>query len=352
MNKHFKNKIDKIRNEFHNGSIDSIEILGKLIDKPKTTFEIPTIQYEEAYKIIIITKMKLSMLSEMDDITTKIIKMIPKVTAMYMTHLINAVVISSKYPRKLKISRILPILKPGKVNNNPDGYRPISNLSVIDKIIQEWIKTNMQRYFEDNKILINKHHRGCEDYSTNTAKALIDYHIEKGMEKCPISMLISTDMSAAFGTVDHCIPLRKLKFYGVRNRSLNLFKSFLSDRINYIELEGFNSEPIPADPCSVIQGSKLSGLLFLIYVNEVPNIHKLIEDKNLMRNMIGETIEPKGNIEHETENFVDDSASVVSFDDEEDAQPYAEIFIKLLVKFYSINRLKINKLSSTSLTML
>ena len=36
-----------------------------------------------------------------------------------------------------------------------------------------------------------------------------------------------------------------------------------------MELEGFNSVPIPADPCSVVQGSKLSGLLFLIYINDM-----------------------------------------------------------------------------------
>merc|ERR1711954_312632 len=145
----------------------------------------------------------------MDDITSKMIKMIPKVTAMYMTHLINAVIITAKYPSILKISRILPILKPGKVKFNPEGYRPISNLSVIDKIIQEWIKVNTMKYFEENKILTNKHHGGRENSSTNTAKALIDYYIEKGMEKCPINMLILTDMSAAFDTVDHQILLRK-----------------------------------------------------------------------------------------------------------------------------------------------
>ena len=59
--------------------------------------------------------------------------------------------------------------------------------------------------------------------------------------------------------------------------------------------------------------------------------------------MLGETIEPKGDINHETENFVDDSASIVSFEKEEDAKPYAETFIKLLVEFYAINHLKINK---------
>ena len=202
-----------IREKSTDSNIDPIEILGKLIKKPDKKFALPKISYEETYKIIL--KMKLSGSSGLDEIDSKIIKMVPKVTAMMMTHLINSIITTGIYPDILKISRILPILKPGKAKSEEGSYRPINNLSVFDKIIQEWIKINLVNYFEDNKILINNHHWGRTNFSTVTAKSMIDYYLGKGSENNKFTAMINTDMSSAFDTVDHNILLRKLKFYRI-----------------------------------------------------------------------------------------------------------------------------------------
>ena len=135
MNKHFSDKITKIRDEFEHSNVDPIEVLSKVVEKPVTELTIPRITYSECYDIV--SKMKLSGSSGMDGINSRILRTVPKITALLMPHLINRIIETSTYPDILKVSRILPILKPEKVKTNPDSYRPICNLSVFDKIIQE-----------------------------------------------------------------------------------------------------------------------------------------------------------------------------------------------------------------------
>ena len=72
-------------------------------------------------------------------------------------------------------------------------------------------------------------------------------------------------MSKAFDTLDHEILLQKLSFYGVQNTSLNLFKSYLSERSQFVSIGG-TSSPLRTINTGVPQGSILGPLLFIIYM--------------------------------------------------------------------------------------
>ena len=85
----------------------------------------------------------------------------------------------------------------------------------------------------------------------------------------PISIFM--DLSKAFDTLDHDILLGKLRYYGINGTSLDWFRSYLSNRKQYVEINNERSSCLDIKT-GVPQGSILGPLLFLIFMNDKPNV--------------------------------------------------------------------------------
>ena len=95
-------------------------------------------------------------------------------------------------------------------------------------------------------------------YLTNLRKDIRDENIGCG---------VFVDLLKAFDTVDRQTLLAKLSHYGILGASNDWFKSYLSNRNQYVSINRYKSD-LAAINCRVPQGSALRLLLFLLYIND------------------------------------------------------------------------------------
>ena len=88
------------------------------------------------------------------------------------------------------------------------------------------------------------------------------------MDNNETPIYIFLDLSKAFDTIDHNILLDKLKYYGLDDTAINLFRSYLNNRYQYVQIENAKSQLLEINT-GVPQGSILGPLLFIIYINDI-----------------------------------------------------------------------------------
>ena len=336
---HFINKLVTIRSKFTPHQVTHTQILEHLIKKPKSKFILPHITIKQTKRLI--RNMKSSNSTGHDLSSIKIYKMINSRISPHITHLINSIINTGVYPKILKISRITPIKKPDKPDDYIDSYRPINNLASLEKIVEQHIKMHLEAYLCTNNIILKYHHGSRKFHGTNTAITHITNEINTNYENNLITATVATDLSAAFDTIDNVKLLDKLKFYGIQGSELVIFKSFLSERTQYVAIDTFTSDTMDCPPCSVVQGSKLSAVLYTIYTNEIPLLHTLMS-QDIYYALTNTPTPIVNDIKHTTINYVDDSTSTISSKSASELQTYLSHFYKLLESYYNINYLKIN----------
>ena len=244
----FFNKIKSIREEVNSGHTGStpMDILSFTLpshqskqctqgDNIKSDFSFQKVTISQVYKVI--NESKKTNSTGHDRLSMRTINEMPQVMAIFITHLFNTIIDSRKFPESLKITKIFPLKKQGKDSLETSSYRPIANLSVVEKIVEELMKRQIDDFFEEAGTIPKEHHGGRKHHSTATAKTIIDYNAGKAIEEKKTACMITTDLTAAYDTVDHGILIQKLQHHGFSDQAAEILKSFLGDRQYFVEVE-------------------------------------------------------------------------------------------------------------------
>ena len=126
-------------------------------------------------------------------------------------------------------------------------------------------------------------------------------------------------MSKAFDTIDHFTLLSKMEYYGIRGDALDIFTSYLTNRQQFVEIGTRRYQLRKSLDCSVIEESKLSGLLYTLYTNEIPQLHTLMHN-DIYTALTKHQPTTTNNINHCTVNFVDNLTNIISTNKVDDMQ--------------------------------
>ena len=220
--------------------------------------------------------------------STCILKILKSVLAIPLQLLFNYSFYSGTVPDQFKVARVVPIHKKGStclVSN----YRPISLLSIFNKLIEKLMYNRIISFLEKFSILYNNQFGFRSKHSTTQALLLLTDKIQRSIDEGMFCSGIFLDLCKEFDTVNYKILLTKLEYYGIRGVSNGWFASYLSNRRQFVSLNGIISD-YQTITCGVPQGSVLGPLLFLLYINDMPKCSNILEfhlfadDTNLFLN--------------------------------------------------------------------
>ncbi len=214
-----------------------------------------------------------------DGISSKLLKSIANEICQPIAHVFNLSVISGKFPKKLKKSRTVPIFKTGDPTLC-DNYRPISLLSSLSKILEKIVSVQLVNHLDRNNILFEHQYGFQRNKSTEQNLIQAFNFIGNSINDGKYCLGVFFDLKKAFDVCSKDVLLMKLEKIGIKGVALEWFKSYLSERTQFVDINGNFSSERDISTC-ILQGSILGPILFLIYINDLHLVSKSLSGKRL-----------------------------------------------------------------------
>ena len=228
-----------------------------------------------------------------DNIHARVLKEMAPVIARPLTILFNKCYEEGKIPDDWKRANVTCIFKKGS-KSDPGNYRPVSLTSIIGKIAEKFVKNAMYDFLQNQKFFTDN------QYGFRTKKSCVTQLIEvmddltEYIDNYEDVDIIYLDFMKAFDKVPHERLLKKIQACGIRGAIYNYISNFLNNRQQRVCCNDDKSE-WTAVTSGIPQGSILGPLLFIIYINDLPedlsNNCKMFADDTKLYGPPGDSIQ-------------------------------------------------------------